>query len=95
MSNLKQNINNLLFLAKQVDFLLVFLAILILMLLLSYKFFMAITAAYIYTGFYVVIKRIIQGKGVSFLHLFLGFIIGVLIIPGGAYCVLLFFAKGV
>lgn len=82
MDKVKQYAGKILQLAKKIDYVLVFLVLFLIMLVTGYKMIMILSAAYIYTGFYVVIKRVIQGRGVSFLHLFLIFIVGMLVVSG-------------
>lgn len=95
MKNTKQTLKDLWFLIKQVDFIILFLTLFSTMYCLDYKLPFAMATSYVYTGFYFMLKRIVTGVGVSFLHLFFIFIIGLMLIPGGVFFVLSIFAKGV
>lgn len=95
MKKIKQHIKDICFLAKEVDFVLLFISIFGIMCTLDYKLQLAIVAAYIYSAFYFILKRIITGQGVSILHLFLIFVLGILLIPGGVFTIMLFIGKGI
>jgi hypothetical protein len=61
------------------------------MYLVGYNIAIAMAVSYVYSAFYYLIKKIIKGQGISFLHVFIIFVLILLLIPGGIFIVLNFF----
>ena len=73
--------------AKKFDYIIVFLVTAFILFLLNCHLVAIVLASYIYTAFYYLLKSIITGKGISFLNIFVVFMIGFCSLAGFVYLI--------
>lgn len=72
-------------LLNKLDFLLIYLIIFTTMYLVGYNMAIAMAVSYVYSAIYYIIKKVIKGSGISFLQIFIIFVLVLLLIPGGIF----------
>ena len=85
--NLKNYIQKKLEKIKKFDYIVVFIAVAFILFLLNSNYISLILAAYIYSAFYYLIKSVIVGKSISFMNIFVIFVLGFSALLGCVYSI--------